>query len=431
MTELNKHNLTIGHCNIQGGFIGVSKSTQISQMIKKYNMDIISINETNLNGSIATETLNIPANYKFKREDRGTGTRGGCGFIISDKVAYTDVKINTSLTNIEAKWIKIKSSNIYICGFYRSSGYCKLNNFLDYFTECMNKFKGKKVIWIGDINVDQNKISSSDYRILDSTLKSFNMVQTIQNYTRIAKKGNMFTYSTFDVIITNCYSDFETSSVLPECLGDHFAIKCELQFKVEKPAKFEKMSIHDYSNNNISAFQSYLANINFSPLFECNEVDKALSILDKHLNNHHDHFFPLKIIKKHEKFIYKPSKESLSAIHTKKKLHRKFKAKLKKVTESQCDKCNVCNNCINAHQAWDEYRKQRNITNKITKLNKRENLLKDLKAKSAKNDLKGIWQSIKLATNLPTKTNTQSNVDNKVVNSESLNKHFCEVGPIS
>ena len=69
----------------------------------------------------------------------------------------------------------------------------------------MNKLKGKKVIWIGDINVDQNKINDLDYRKLDSTLKSFNMVQTIQNYTRIAKKGDKFTYSTIDVIITNCY----------------------------------------------------------------------------------------------------------------------------------------------------------------------------------------------------------------------------------
>ena len=88
---------------------------------------------------------------------------------------------------------------------------------------------------IGDINVDQNKINDLDYRKLDSTLKSFNMIQTIQRYTRVARKGNKFTYSTIDVIITNCYWDFENSYVLPEQLGDHFSIKCELQFKVEMP----------------------------------------------------------------------------------------------------------------------------------------------------------------------------------------------------
>ena len=85
----NLHNLTIGHCNIQGGLIGISKSTQIVQMIKKYSMDIISLNETNLNDSISSESLNIPTNYSFKRVDRGTGSRGGCGMIISDKIAYS------------------------------------------------------------------------------------------------------------------------------------------------------------------------------------------------------------------------------------------------------------------------------------------------------------------------------------------------------
>ena len=373
MVIYNSHNLTIGHCNIQGGLIGISKSTQISQMIKKYNIDILSLNETNLNDSIDTGSLNIPTSYTFQRKDRGTGSRGGCGLIVSKKLALGDVKIMTNSANIEAKWVKIKSSNIYICGFYRSSGFCKLDNFLDYFTECMSKLKGKKVIWIGDINVDQNKISAPDYKKLDSTLKSFGMVQVIQNYTRVAKKGNKFTYSTIDVIITNCYSDFENSSVLPERLGDHFAIKCELQFKVELPPKYEKMSIHDYSCNNVKAFQTYLANTDFTSLFKSNQANDALFILDTNLNKHHDHFFPLKVIKKHQKFIYKPSPESLSAIKTKKKLHKKFKSKLKKVAESNCDHCNICKTCINAHLAWDEYRKQRNLTNKITKANKREN----------------------------------------------------------
>ena len=76
MTTDNQHNLTIGHCNIQGGLTGISKSTQITQLIAKYNMDILSLNETNLDDSIDTDSLNIPNNYSFKRNDRGIGSRG-------------------------------------------------------------------------------------------------------------------------------------------------------------------------------------------------------------------------------------------------------------------------------------------------------------------------------------------------------------------
>ena len=38
----------------------------------------------------------------------------------------------------------------------------------------------------------------------------------------------------------------------------------------------------------------------------------------------------------------------------------------------------------------------------------------------AKNDLKGVWKSIKLAANLPTKTNTQPIVDEQVINAETI-----------
>ena len=333
-SNANLHNLTIGHCNIQGGLTGISKSTQMSQLIKKYDLDILSINETNLNSSIDTNSLNIPPNYTFLRADRGTGSRGGCGILISKTCAFSPVTINTNLDHIETKWIKIQGSNLYVCGFYRSNGFCKLENFLDYMTECMIKLKGKKVIWIGDINVNQNNINDPCYKKLDSTLKSFNMVQTIQGYTRIAKKGNRFTYSTIDVIFTNCYSEFESSSVLTEKPGDHYAIKCELSFKVEKPQKFAKVSFHNYSNNNIKIFQSYLANADLSCILNNNNVEEAAKMLDEKINGQHDHFFPLITIKQHPKFIYKPSLDSLKAISLKKKLHRKFKVKIKKVIAS-------------------------------------------------------------------------------------------------
>ena len=422
------HNLNIGHCNIQGGLTGISKSQQVSQLIKKYELDILSVNETNLNDSIDTNSLNILPNYTFQRADRGTGTRGGCGIFISKACDFSPVTINTNLDSIEAKWIKIKSSKLYVCGFYRSKGFCKLDNFLDYMVECMNKLKGKKVIWIGDINVDQNNINDSDYRKLDSTLKSFNMVQTIQGYTRIAKRGNHFTYSTIDVIFTNCYSDFESSSVLIEKPGDHYAIKCELSFKVEKPQKYAKLSFHNYSNNNIKAFQTYLANTDLACILNNGNIDEAAKILDEKINGQHDHFFPLKTAKQHPKFIYKPSLDSLNAIKLKKKLHKKFKAKIKKVIESNCNNCGICNKCINANNAWEEYKNQRNLTTKITKSNKKDNLINDLKAKSSRNDLRGTWKSIKLAANLPTKSNNLNLVNTENLNAESLNDHFCKIG---
>ena len=84
--------------------------------------------------------------------------------LASKKVEYTELSVDSKISNIEAVWIRHKNSKINICSFYRSANYCSVDNFIDYMNFCMNKFKGKKVIWIGDINIDQNNIKSHSTR---------------------------------------------------------------------------------------------------------------------------------------------------------------------------------------------------------------------------------------------------------------------------
>ena len=73
-------NLVVGHCNIQGGITGLAKPLEIQDMLKKYDMDILSLNETNLKSGIDTSTLHLPLNiYDFMRCDRSSDNgRGGC-----------------------------------------------------------------------------------------------------------------------------------------------------------------------------------------------------------------------------------------------------------------------------------------------------------------------------------------------------------------
>ena len=90
--------------------------------------------------------------------------------------------------------------------------------------------------------------------------------------------------------------------------------------------------------------------------------------------------------------------------------------------------CNLCNRCINCNKAWDEFKVQRNLVTKLSKYNKRKNVIDDLKAKSSRNDLKGIWKTIKTASNLAPSTNTQ---DSKASNisPDEFNIHFTTIGP--
>ena len=52
---------------------------------------------------------------------------------------------------------------------------------------------------------------------------------------------------------------------------------------------------------------------------------------------------------------------------------------------------------------WDEYKefKNKNVT-RILKGDRKQNTIDDFKTKSAKNDLIGIWKTIKMSSNLPT-----------------------------
>ena len=433
----NLHDLTIGHCNIQGGLTGISKSTEISNLINKHCLDVLSINETNLGEDVDSSTINIPSAFDFVRKDRPGSSRGGCALIINRKLAYKIVEIDVDVENIEAIWLKVKSSNIHICGFYRSSNYCHIDNFIEYMNFCMRKLRGKRIIFIGDINIDQNKVNDSRYKKLDMTLKTYNLVQTVQGITRYNRHGDKFTATTIDVVFTNSYSDFKSCEILNERIGDHQAIKCIIDFSVQKAPKYEKVIIRNHSLNNIRLFRQYISSQTSVLENICNEaeVEIAANKLNSLLNDNYDYFFPLKTISVHEKFIHKPSKELLQAIKVCKKLFIKFRKLLDKTSslgskgEPPCNRCRNCSLCRKCDSAWDNYKIQRNLVNKVKKQNKRQNVINDLQSKSKANDLKGIWKTIKLASNMSPTGNPQTVNKTDNLNADKFNEHFTNVGP--
>ena len=83
--------------------------------------------------------------------------------------------------------------------------------------------------------------------------------------------------------------------------------------------------------------------------------------------------------------------------------------------------------CIKCSKIWAEYKVQRNLVTKLSKQNKRQNVINDLKGKSEKNDIKGIWKTIKLASNIASGNNDNNNKCD--INANEFNEHFCNIGP--
>ena len=303
-------------------------------------------------------------------------------------------------------------------------------------TECMMKLQGKKVIWIGDVNVNQNSLSDLDYKKLDITMKLFGMIQTVTGITRVANLDGRITQSTIDVVMTNCYSNFIECKVLDYRIGDHQALKCVLDFKVNKASKFQKLKvlIRDHSLNNLKALSYFLGSCsNYSNILSCTNVDHALDGLNHHIQESYDNYCPTKQIKCNSNFLCNPSKVLLAEIRKKKMLFRKYKKCLGQLNKFKCKCINGICKCRKSElhkkcsTSWDNYRYQRNYVTKLSKENRRTNIVQDLTVKSAKNDLKGIWKTIKHASNLPGKRSSSSPSN---LNVNGVNLHFATVGTI-
>ena len=415
-------NLGIGHCNIEGGLSGnLAKTTEIKNVIYRENLDIFGINETNLSPATDTDSLNIPINYKLERCDRPNGSsRGGCGVIISKKLKFRIYPINiihTDMSKIEAIWIELTELNILLCFFYRSQKFTPVDTFLDYMFECMMQLNGRKVVWVGDVNIDQRNLNDLQYKKLDITMKMFGMIQVVTEITRRSYRNGLCTESTIDVVMTNCYSDFTQCKVLDDRIGDHETIKFEMNSQVPRSDKFKKIVIRNHSKKNLEALIYYLSEVSdYSSILNCGDIDGSAEGFNEHIIAAYEQFCPTKIIKCHSNYLFNPSKELLENITVKKKLYRKYKkAKLHSPNSEKCKRL------------WNEYKafKNKSVT-RISKRDRKQNIVNDLKMKSSKNDLKGIWKTIKMASNLPTMNSNKN--ENSQLDEEKLNKYFTSVG---
>jgi len=409
---------------MQGGLTGMSKCLEIQDLICKEKLDVLCLNETNLKSDIDSASLNLPKNFKFIRKDRPNDNgHGGCGILISEHIKFKTVQLNLVLKydQIEAIWIHLTDCNIYICCFYRSELFSPLDKFLDYMTDCMMSIGSKNIIWLGDVNVDQNNISSLNYKKLDITMKMFGMVQVVQDITRIAKLGNRITKTTIDVVITNTYSKFLDCEVLDDCIGDHQVVKCIIDFNVHKASKFKKLLIRDHSKMNVTALKEFLETCDYRPILDSISLNDAVDGLNEHIHHYYDHFCPIKQIKCHSDYIHKPSTEFLESKKLKRKLYRKFLThnKNKRIHLNSLTHCSKC------ESLWIAYKRQRNYSTYLSRINRKTNIVTELKAKCAINDLKGVWKTIKTASNLPVKAN---NINNNL-DAETTNKYFAEIGP--
>ena len=180
------------------------------------------------------------------------------------------------------------------------------------------QLNGKKVIWIGDINIDQRNLTVLQFRKFYISMKIFGMIQVV---TRRSYRNGVLSESTVDVVMTNCYSDFTKCEALNYRIGEHETLKTELNFKVPKADKFKCVSIRDHSEQNIESLHYYLKELSdYTDIMTCENLDAAVDGFSHHVNNVYEKFCPVRIIKCKNNYLFNPSKELLKNIIQKEKL---------------------------------------------------------------------------------------------------------------
>ena len=245
--------------------------------------------------------------YNFINKGRLKGKRGGAGIYISDKYEYKE-REDINIPESESVFIELSilnSEKMIVGVVYSTEKNRNLKRFcegMDEVLECMNKEK-KKVIIMGDLNIDLFKIKSQD--AYHSAIHSNGFKQMGSFATREEKESSTL----IDHIITNI-SDLHrqpTAGVIYTDITDHYTIYTDLPIAVNK----RKNLLSSDGPVRVLSFKNYNDEIaicdleertDWSQVYEATDVATALSLFIKFLKYGQDRVVPIKEIKTKKEF---------------------------------------------------------------------------------------------------------------------------------
>ena len=208
-----------GHLNIASLIKHVD---ELKVYLEREPLDVLSINETRLDGAIGTDIVSIPG-YDMVSKNRN---REGGGVAIYHRSILNIIDRDDLVpTNVEAfclEIIKPKCKPILIAFIYRLP-----NSKIEFFDRLEVLFQNldneqKELIIVGDLNCDllQRNFSNHTKRFND-IVNLFQLTQLIDHPTRITER----TASLLDVAIVNNPEKISHSGVLQVGISDRSLIK--------------------------------------------------------------------------------------------------------------------------------------------------------------------------------------------------------------
>ena len=242
-----------------------NKTLILNDFIVEHDVDIFAITETWLRDSDFHDFFCsdiCPAGYNFFHDPR-TASHGG-GVAVLTKTPFKVVKQQqlANFKNFEAYEAVLKSSgnyNLRLVNIYRpppsTVNGLSVALFLEEFSTYLEHLKLAPglLLMSGDFNFHVDRPNDSDSRRFMSILNSFDLNQHVVGATH--RDGH-----TLDLIITQVSDDGLVSNCrVGDCISDHFAVHCDLQFK-KPPLERKEITCRKIRSIDFTDFRYNLSN---------------------------------------------------------------------------------------------------------------------------------------------------------------------------
>lgn len=381
--------------------------------ILNQNLDLLSINETRLDGTVPNESIYIP-NYEIIRNDRNRNGGGVCIYV-RDSVNYVD-KSEIIPSEIEAACIEIykpQSKSFVIISCYRPPN-ADAKNFFENLQSIVTTLdsKNKEVYILGDLNC--NMLSPNDNSPkseLNSLCELYQFQQLITDPTRIT----MDSRTLIDIILTNRPHRIVSSGVLHLSISDHSLIFAIRKISVSNRTTHTIIEVRNYKKFCVVNFNDDLRRTPWAEVDNFVDPNQMwyywkkmfLAVIDKHA--------PIK-----KKRIRNKKSPWLNA----------------KIKQSMVERNKLKSMAIktNATEDWLNYKKSKNCVNNEIKKAKTQYYQEHFRSNSG--NPREIWKTINevMSRNIRNdrninsiKTNVGSTTSPEVM-SETFNRFFTEIG---
>ena len=358
--------------------------------------------------------------------------------ISKDTLPKVRVRRDLMSTGFASIWLEYTDDlgdTLLMGGFYREWG--EAGNYsrerqlkrLSVFMEQIQRASklSRKVIVIGDGNIDRNRWFDSDYEvrkaaiIWDTIIEELNLTfHDIGNTFLQKREGDTIYESALDHIITSDLLTGCDPKKVENGLSDHVPILVEIPMGKIKRDNEELRYVleRNFKKMDHGQFHAHMAGNDWTKLNSMSTSTEMVECLDAFYTTAKDIFAPQRIQKHSSKFRTDLSDETILQMKERDLLKRE----IAKVKRSGATKKAV-------RESWEKYKRSRNKTTRCARRDVRDSLTK--KIMNNKDDARVLWKIVKDASKTSTKESLRLKEDGHEIKDEKMaanimNKHFID-----